>query len=399
MSFFRTRGYRSAAHCSHLWCLMIGLCVGGCNQSMQPVQEVELPERCTVMEVSDDSQVLALGTGLETTSGDNQKSFLILMNARTMEPITAPVDFDYWVSHIEFVSEEFGFLVGVSNEFSTVLDVAERTELQSHGSIHKVGLDGSTRLIAEKLPMPFTSMAVSPDHKIAAVCSAAQFGEDATCRFINLENGKTLSTFSPSFCETLMVTFSDDSQYGVLVTNERHSPAVGQPEPTPDERWTRMFLVAVKNGDLVETKLLCDSNGRIAPPLKTSHTTGEHHVLYSRDVASFTVQDKHIVTQQVFRREGNSLPRTAHIFNFDFDPINKRLALADTYDGSNTGCNIWFVDVPSRKLATCRIARNDRLFQVKFTPDGLSLFALVQVTPRFRSVIAKYDLSKLSASF
>ena len=93
------------------------------------------------------------------------------------------------------------------------------------------------------------------------------------------------------------------------------------------------------------------------------------------------------------------MPRTAHIFNFDFDPINKRLALADTYDGSNTGCNIWFVDVPSRKLATCRIARNDRLFQVKFTPDGLSLFALVQVTPRFRSVIAKYDLSKLSASF
>lgn len=399
MAIFQPRGYGSAAQSSLLWYPMIALCVGGCNESMQPVQELELSERYTVMEVSDDSQVLALCTGLETTSGDNQKSFLILMNTGTMAPITARVPFDYWVSHIEFVSEDFGFLVGVSNDFSTVLDVAERTELQSHGSIQKVGLDGSIRPIAENLPMPFTSLAVSPDHKVAAVCSAAQFGEDATCRFIDLENGKTLSTFLPSFCDTLMVTFSDDSQYGVLVTNERYSPAVGRPEPTPDELWTRMFLVAVTNGELVETKLLCDSNQRIVPPIQTSHKTGERHILYSRDIASFTVQDKQIVTQQVLPRVESSLPRATRIFNFDFDPINRRLALAHTYDGSHTGCNVWFVDVPTRKLATCQIARNDRLYQVKFTPDGLSLFALVQVTPRFRSVIVKYDLQKLSECF
>lgn len=377
------------------------LCAGGCNESMQPSQVLELSEPHTVMALSNDGTILALGTGLDTRFyyGDEQKSSLILLNTHSLEPLTAPVLFSHSVSHIEFVSEEFGFLVGVSNDFSEVLDVAERTERQAHGSIHKVGLDGSSKLIAERLPMPFTSLAVSPDHKVAAVCSAAQFGEDAKCRFVNLEDGNILSMFSPSFCETLTVTFSGDSQYGVLVTNERLHPAVGRPEPTPDEHWTRMFLVAVTTGDLVETKLLCDSNESIVPPLQTSHTTGEHHVLYSRDIVSVLVQNKKIVMQEVFRREVSSLPRTARIFAFDFDPINKRIALADTYDGSHTGCNIWFVDVPSTKLASCQIARKDRLFQVKFSPDGLSLFALVQVKPRFRSVVVKYDLQKLSECF
>ncbi len=379
------------------WSVVFLFFSGGCDLQhpslpvqLQPVQEAVLDERYTVMEMSDDGHVQALSTGIETIKGDNQKPFLTLIDASSMAPVMAPLAFDDWVTHIEFVSNEFGFLVAVSPESSSSQGVEKERQSQLLGSIHRVGLDGNRKVVSDGLPVPLTSLTVSSNHRIAAVCSRAQFGEDAQCRFINLEDGAIISVVSPPFSEHLSATFSRDSRYGVIIASGRNRLAVGRAEPTPDQSDGQILLVNIADGELVRKKVnsTFDGNSGLLK-VRSSETSGEQHISYENhnSITSIIVDSDQIQIQEILKASQLNGHAGFEVFDFDFDAVSNRIAVADRYTGSHTGSAVLFFDLQRQKLANCGIRRKDWMYQARFSPDGRSLFALVQVKRRdFRSV-------------
>ena len=71
------------------------------------------------------------------------------------------------------------------------------------------------------------------------------------------------------------------------------------------------------------------------------------------------------------------------------------MAAASTYDRSEMGCKVWFVNVKNNDVASREIAGRNHLYQVPFSKNRQPLDVLVMSKPDLNSVLARYDLRAL----
>ena len=371
--------------------------IAGCANPLPPVEEVRFDCPYTIMARSDDGEILALGTGLEARyHHEASKSQLVLLNSNDLKPLIEPIPFDNRVSQIAFVSAEFGFVVAVSDDLRVALTDKSSENL---GSLHRVMLDGTTQLIKDGLPMPIVSVAVSPDHKIAALCIAGDAFRDATCRFMRLDDGTTVSTFAPKFCLHLTASFGSDSNHCLLATDGRRNPVIGYPDSEPFENSKRLFLVKSEDGSLFdEMKDELHSSGTGIGMTIFGNQTDKKMILGPAFLHGVELDDHKIIDGKAPDLSMVSEHGQRGVIDFDIDADEHWIAAADTYDGSPRGCKVSFVDFKSGDVATRAIARPDHLYQVLFSKDGTSLDVLVMTKPHFNSVLARYDLRELTTN-
>ncbi|MCX7398043.1 MAG: hypothetical protein NT138_10265 [Planctomycetales bacterium] len=377
----------------------LSLLVAGCSNPLPPAEEVRFDSPYTVMAQSADGDIIALGTGLEAQYyHDHSKSQLLLLNAKTLRPLFKPIPYPNWVSQVAYVSRDFGFVVAVSEDLRDAkFEMDERPE--ESGSIHRVMLDGTTQLVADGIPTPIVSVAVSSDARIAAVCTAGDAYRDATCKFICLEDGRTLATFSPEYCLHLSASFGEDPEFCLLATDGRSEPALSMPEARRNtmayKAGTRLFLIKTADATVADEEVVNKDSGRGISIRISGNQMDEKVIMHPRDVEVYRLKGDKIGGGTKLDLTKLSARTPMGATDFDIDPERQWMAAASTYDGSDMGCNVSFFNMKNNDVASREIVRRNHLYQVLFSKNGQWLDVLVMSKPDLNSVLARYDLRAL----
>ena len=181
------------------------------GQALQPLRTVVLDQGYRTMAFSANGDHLAVATGLVE---NNDHSNMSLLDARSLRPVWTSVRVPYELTHLEFVSQDFGFVAAVWANPLVFRDIPETSQAR----LVQVRYDTTFDVLIDEIPGPVTDMAVSPDRHLIAICSEAQGRQDATCRVFRLADHKLLWAWSPKYCQGLSVAFSNDSQHCLLAT-------------------------------------------------------------------------------------------------------------------------------------------------------------------------------------
>ncbi|MEZ6035573.1 MAG: hypothetical protein R3C17_20950 [Planctomycetaceae bacterium] len=265
------------------------------------------------------------------------------------------------VENIEFVSHEFGFLLGRSIAPAD----AERNDWSIvPASLERFGLDGTRQVIVDAIPYPISSMAVSADGKLVAVCTKPLMDEKpvpvwAECRVYSLEDGKLVSRVQPAEATVLKAGFIGESESCLIASQPFHP---GHPQA---------YLVSAKSGEILQESTIADSITEIYS-LVTAPQSNEAYVATTAVVWRFAINGRAFEfekfhTKSAIRNTGVNPKWMA------FDPIRQRLAVGEETSGTYHLSATTIIDIPSR-TAMHPSARTAG--PMRFSPDGNSLFVL-----------------------
>ena len=276
-----------------------------------------------------------------------------------------------WVSQVEFVSAEFGFLLARS------IDPVE-CERQNWpivpASLERFGLDGTRKVIAASLPSPLTSLSVSPDHRLVAVCNqmSADFETPATCRIFSLEDGSMLSMYSPPYVRLLKAEFVGDSQQCLIVAAPPHWPGPGRPVAQLKDKGIRAFLMDVRDGSVMqEYEIRDDNRSTDVYDLRSSPQTNEAFVAVHGEIGRFTLKAGRFEYERFYSVgafDSGFVPQW-----IDYNAKTGRLAVGESYGGSHEQNAVRIIDTKTRRAFDARI---NNAGIVRFSPDGEALYVL-----------------------
>ena len=331
---------------------------------------------------------VAVGTGL-TDNGDH--SNITLLDAKSLRVVWSSVRIPYELTHLEFVSQDFGFLAAVWANPIVFKDIA----VSSQASLVQVRYNSTFDVLIDKIPGRVTSLAVTPDRQLVAVCSEAQGKEDATCRVFRLSDRKLLWTWSPTYCQRLSVVFTNDSQQCFLATQESHHLESARAPPAKNDTGMRVFLVSANNGTLLQREEWNDSRSLGHQPfLAASSTDPEAFALFHREIRKVTFQNNGFVSETLLSTNGlNALH--AYPVRIDFNPKCGFLPFASTGDHrEGHQPSIWFLNRDNGSVSDRRVFRYD-LSSFRISPDGKLLYVLHPGGEGIYSEVSIYDLQNL----
>lgn len=358
------------------------------GNNLQPIQTVSLDQDYRVMAFSANGDHLALGSGL----ADNlDHSNITLLDTKSLLPVWTSVRVPYELTHLQFVSEDFGFLAGV---WANPLLFKGNPDA-SKASLVQVRYDTTFDVLIDQIPGPLTSLAVSPDHQLVAVCSEAQGNkEDASCRVYRLSDHKLLWTWSPDFCQGLSVAFTNDSEHCLLATQVTHRLAHAKNVPDPEDSGMRIFLVSANDGKLLHRQRHNDESAVYNPSLVASPTESEAYVLFHREIRRITIETDGFVSKTLLSTDGlNALH--AYPYQIAFSPKCDFLPFAsfgDQREGHNA--SMWFVNAATGIVSNTQVSRFN-ICDFSISPDGRTLYVLHGNDSATASEISTYNMQNL----
>ena len=320
----------------------------------QPLRKLESIQRelfygANSFDVSDDGRVLAVGAD---TDQRDDASLLLMLNSQSLYFTGISARVSQRVSPIEFVSDEFGFLLGCSIDPF----VAGREEWPIvPGRLERFSLDGSRKVIVDSVPSPISSLSISADRKLVAVCSDASgdFSHLGQCNVYSLEDGTLKSTFRPAEAFRLRAVFTGEKGE-CLIVREIHGPSP-----------LRAWLIAGETGEVLHEANISD-RGMQLHALVGSSETGEAFVATDGEIGRFKVKDGKFEFEERFyvgRRP----------YWMDYHAGTGRLAVSVSNGGTNETLSVRIVDVKTQTAFETLINSAGPL---KFAPDGKSLYIL-----------------------
>ena len=314
------------------------------------------------IDVSDDGRFLAVGAD---TDRREDASLLLMLNSQSLYFTGVSSRVDQRVSQIKFVSEEFGFLLGCSIDPF----VAGREEWPIvPGRLELFGLDGTRKVIVDSVPSPISSLSISADRRLVAVCSDAsgdlsRWGE---CNVYSLEDGTLKSTFRPPEAFRLRAVMTEETdEYLVVCETYNQSPP-------------RAYLIAGETGAVLHEAAISDRRMNLHS-LVGAVGTGEAFVGMDGEIGRFEVSEGKFEYKERFYHMG------LRPYWMDYHAGTGRLAAGDSQGGSHERYEVRIIDVKTGKAFETII--NDA-GDLKFAPDGKSLYVL-------SGGVRKYFLSQL----
>ncbi len=352
--------------------------ISGCTSKPTELEHtsIDLQHEMYSIAISEDGQLIALGA--KTDQARDDASLLLLLNSQSLYFNGISTKLSQWVSQIEFVSNEFGFLLGCSIDPS----VAGREEWQIvPGRLERFGLDGSREVIVDSIPSPISSLSISPNRRLAAVCNSAATDANsavadenaiASCRFYSLDDGSLISTFvpqDPTKVKSLKAAFVDDMNFCLLITQPMHwADRV--------DRHIHAYLVEANSGKVLQDAAIHDHSDELYG-LVSSPATGEAFVAMNGEIGRFKVKDGKFEFEERFYM--SSRP-----YWIDYHAGTGRLAVAVSNDRREM-LSVQIVDVKTRTAFKTQINAAGPL---RFAPDGKSLYIL-------NRGVVKYELGQL----
>ena len=330
--------------------IIVSCTIWSCVPRQPPLESISLPllYGTNSVGVSRDSQFVLLGAASARTN-DNS-SLLMMLDAQTLyfNGVSQRIPQQAW--HIEFVSDELGFLVGRSttpgkvNQLKLAVDV---------GGLELFGLDGTRKVIVDSVPSPISSLSVSADRRLVAVCSDAsgdllRWGE---CNVYSLEDGKLKSTFRPHEAFRVRAVFTEVTGECLIVCQ------------TYTQSPTRAYLIAGETGSVLYEADISDRRMELHA-LVGCLGTGEAFVAIDGEIGRLEVKDGKFEYEERFYMG----VRPDWI---DYHAGTRRLAVGASYGGSEERAVVVIVDVNSRQELSPQISGAGPL---KFAPDGDALY-------------------------
>ena len=386
-TFPSVKGWWSWSLAATVSAAAIGFCVWGCQSAdtLQDNRRCELRYGTFSFGLSADGNTLAVGAAGESGSSDHSLVLLLSSGDLYFTGVSAKVS--QWVSPIEFVSDEFGFLLGRSIDPET----AERNKWPSvPGCLERFGLDGTRKLIIDSLPSPISSLSVSPNRRLVAVCNSTVTDSEtlATCRVYSLDDGSLVSTFTPQNPQTvklLKAVFVDDADHCLIVSQPMHWA-----DHLNDV--SRAYLTDAGTSEVLQEVDIYDPSAELFG-LVSSPETGEVFAAIGGVIGRFTVGNGGYEYEQFYSTGAFSLG--CDIKWLDYHAGTGRLAVGEIVDGSRRESATRIVDVKTRKAFDTQLNIAGPL---KFSPDGKALYVLTGVMRDGRNDVGgvhKYLLDQL----
>lgn len=359
------------------WCLVVPLAtvalwgIDGCSSPKPKLGriECELHYGARSMGVSNDGRHVAVGA---KTDREEDASLVLNLNSQSLNFTGVSARVSQWVSQIEFVSNEFGFLLGCSIDPL----VAGREEWPIvPGRLERFGLDGTRQVVVDSIPSAISSLSVSPDRQLVAVCSSAITNANsivenadgyACCRVYSVSDGSLISTFVAKNSETvklLRAVFVQDGTQCLVISQPMHwANAV--------DKMSHAYLVGSRNGEVLQEVAFRDDPAEIYG-LVSSPETGEAFVAVYGEIGRFTFKNG-MLEYASFYKTGAF--RTSFVPSWiDYHAGTGRLAVGESYGGSRERAAVRIIDVKTRKAFETRI---DDAGQLMFAPDGKAIYVL-----------------------
>lgn len=198
----------------------------------------------TALSLSDDDKCLAVSA--DGASARDNSSIVAIRDGQTTYFTGVMIKTSPRVEQIEFVSNEFGFLLALS------IDPDEARQMKwpvLPYSLEQLKLNGERRVVVNSIPHPICSLALSADRKLAAVCMSAVSDPPvaAQCCVYSLEDGKQVSKLEvPNALESKAV-FVGNTHNLIVLTNSPYHPE-------------RAYLIRAESGEVLqETQLPRDN--------------------------------------------------------------------------------------------------------------------------------------------
>lgn len=335
-----------------LFAVIVSCAISSCMPRERPLEFISLPflYGTNSVEVSHDGQFVLLGAASART-GDNT-SLLMMLDAQTLYFNGVSGKISQQARDIEFVSDELGFLVGRSTEPGKAhqLDIAGDV-----GTLELFGLDGTRKVIVDSVPSPISSLSISADRKLVAVCSDASrdFLRWGECNVYSLEDGTLKSTFRPAEAFRLRAVMTKEpGEYLIVSETYNQSPP-------------RATLIAGETGAVLHELDISDRRMQLRG-LVGGGGTGEAFVALDGEVGRFEVRDGKFEFEERFYM--GVKPDW-----IDYHAGTGRLAVGASYGGSKERAIVQIIDVKTQKAFETQINTAGPL---KFAPDGKSLYIL-----------------------
>ncbi len=340
----------------------VGLCLLAANESrrfLKPEHSVSLPESYQISAMSDDLQILAIGNSHGNFMSRGTETTLILLDTKTLEPVTQPVPLPQSVSQLKFISPEFGYLAMLAN--GKYRGLPDETSA-APASLVQVKTDGTVRQICDGLPNDVHNLVLSVHRDIAAVVCMNQETREASVHFIRLIDGDVLSSYSFSDVVTYELQFLRESDRAILL--------VEKPNLNHPNSWTCQLLGVHEDSDEEVLQNMSTYGPQTAKPV--SSTTEVHEFNTSGGLISiwFDANDWRY-------HFGPPEFRSNEQYNF-IRHTTDRMVFAENYAGScsTSGSTIQFYQGNPPKLIDRRIESDDELYDMEFSSDGTRLFLL-----------------------
>lgn len=341
----------------------LGLCLLAANESrrfLKPEHSVSLPEYYQISALSDDLQILAIGNSHGNFMSRGTETTLILLDAKTLEPVTQPVPLPQSVSQLRFISPEFGYLAMLAHGKYRGLPNGTSA---APASLVQVKTDGTVRQIRDGLPNDVHNLELSVHRDIAAVVCMNQETREASVHFIRLIDGNVLSSYSFSDVVTYELQFLRESDRAILL--------VEKPNLNHPNSWTCQLLGVHENSVEEVLQNMSTYGPQTAKPV--SSTPGVHEFNTSGALISIWFDANHWCY-----RFGPPELRSNEPHNF-VRHASDRMVFAENYAGSSWGNTILFYQGDPPELIDRRIESDDELNDLEFCPDGSRLFLLETV--------------------
>ncbi|MBL8810595.1 MAG: hypothetical protein JNM43_10495, partial [Planctomycetaceae bacterium] len=230
------------------FCAVIILCVGvGCENGEREVEVGTFAEldASGPIAFSDDGEIVA--TVSNGSYHDDNSSIVEIRDAQTTYPTGTMIRTSSRVREIEFVTNDFGFLLACSSRYPIA---SEENSERPVSSLEQLCLSGKRKVVVARIVDVISSMAVSSDHQMVTVCTRprAYAVENAHCYVFSLPDGREIARFSPEKVKRMVGVFVGDANNIFLWAGETGHRAVG-------------YLVEARSGQILQQ---CDvSEGEI----------------------------------------------------------------------------------------------------------------------------------------
>ena len=308
----------------------------------------------TALSLSDDDKCLAVSA--DGASARDNSSIVAIRDGQTTYYTGVMIKTSLRVEQIEFVSNEFGFLLALS------LHPDEARQMKwpvGSPSLEQLKLNGERRVVVNSIPHPICSLALSADRKLAAVCMSAVSDPPVApqCCVYSLDDGKQVSKLElpNAFNGKAKAVFVGNTHHLVVLTNSPYHPE-------------RAYLIRAESGEVLqETKLPRDSSIYC---LVGSSQVNEVFCSQSGAILRIVVEGD-IFRISEFYKQNLHGGVGINAYWLAIDSSGKLLAAGESSGGSEERHATQFIDVSTGRLRTPMLEGSGPM---RFSSDGKWLY-------------------------
>lgn len=327
------------------------------------IQRYELPLGGYSLDISSDGNILAVST----KEYHPEQSSVTQLSA-DLQPRGIAAEIPQKATHIEFVSNKFGFLIGSGIDHGSF----EEESWPVSTTLQRCGLDGSCNAVSAPVAYRISSLSTSADGTLAVLCRGVSRGGPLSdkCAVYSLLSGELITTSS------LKDTASRTPLYGLQATfvDAKRCLIVASPYGTKYSNRTSAILMDAETGNTICELPLYD-NPRQIHSIVQSSTTNEVFVAIAGRVGRITIFEDRLEFEDDFYTS-TAIGPGSYIQWLDYNAKNRALAIGESIFGSSREAVTQIIDVKTRKAL--KLAKPIPIAgPMRFSPDGESLYILV----------------------